>query len=49
MADDDAGLYSRLTDLGVEATFTNNMAYGKGALDMMELMEGQQAKGRSSV
>eukprot|EP00620_Florenciella_sp_RCC1587_P015256 CAMPEP_0182563310 /NCGR_PEP_ID=MMETSP1324-20130603/5479_1 /TAXON_ID=236786 /ORGANISM="Florenciella sp., Strain RCC1587" /LENGTH=351 /DNA_ID=CAMNT_0024776475 /DNA_START=42 /DNA_END=1097 /DNA_ORIENTATION=+ len=49
VADDDAGLYSRLTDLGVEATFTNNMAYGKGALDMMELMEGQQAKGRSSV
>ena len=37
--DDDPELYTFLTDLGVDATFTNNMAYSHGAADMIDFLQ----------
>ncbi|GMH71176.1 hypothetical protein TL16_g05583 [Triparma laevis f. inornata] len=37
--DDDPELYTFLTDLGVAATFTNNMAYSHGAADMIDFLQ----------
>ena len=36
VADDDASLYARLVDLGVDATFTNNVAFAEGVLQAID-------------
>jgi len=36
VADDDAELYSRLVDLKIDATFTNNVAFAEGVLSVID-------------